>query len=304
MFYLKASPKAISRRTSYLRVRLEFLRYPQFIRCLFNDNQFGPPLNFTLASSWPWIGHPVSGLLYMTYSPFSDSISLRLHSFLEFNLATYNNSLDRSTKSTISRLKSLYLLVNIGFQVLFHSPPGVLFTFPSRYCSSIGHQVVFRLGGWSPRLPTGFLVSRGTLDPAIQKFSFKYVALTLSGRPSHAVLLENFLHVAVRNPGDIATSGLAWSAFARHYSRNLGWCLFLALLRCFSSGGSLPIPIWFSTGYLAVGFPIRKSPDHSSFAAPRSLSQLITSFIGSWCQGIPLALFLAWPSRKIHYWFL
>ena len=69
----------------------------------------------------------------MTYSPFSDSISLRLHSFLEFNLATYNNSLDRSTKSTISRLKSLYLLVNIGFQVLFHSPPGVLFTVPSQY---------------------------------------------------------------------------------------------------------------------------------------------------------------------------
>ena len=27
----------------------------------------------------------------------------------------------------------LYLLVNIRFQVLFHSPPGVLFTFPSRY---------------------------------------------------------------------------------------------------------------------------------------------------------------------------
>ena len=31
---------------------------------------------------------------------------------------------------------------------------------------SIGHWVVFRLGGWSPRLPTGFLVSRGTLDSA------------------------------------------------------------------------------------------------------------------------------------------
>ena len=38
---------------------------------------------------------------------------------------------------------------------------------------------------------------------------FKYGALTLYGRPSHAVLLENFLHVAVRNPGDIASSGLA-----------------------------------------------------------------------------------------------
>ena len=30
---------------------------------------------------------------------------------------------------------------------------------------AIGHQNVFRLGGWSPLLPTGFLVSCGTLDP-------------------------------------------------------------------------------------------------------------------------------------------
>ena len=29
----------------------------------------------------------------------------------------------------------LCLLVSSRFQVLFHSPPGVLFTFPSRYCS-------------------------------------------------------------------------------------------------------------------------------------------------------------------------
>ena len=29
--------------------------------------------------------------------------------------------------------KVLPLLVNIEFQVLFHSPPGVLFNFPSRY---------------------------------------------------------------------------------------------------------------------------------------------------------------------------
>ena len=60
----------------------------------------------------------------------------------------------------------LCLLVNIGFQILFHSPPGVLFTFPSRYFSTIGHRGVFSLGGWSLRLPTRFLVSRCTLDPA------------------------------------------------------------------------------------------------------------------------------------------
>ena len=79
-------------------------------------------------------------------------------------LATYNNSPDHSTKGTTSHFNVLCLLVGTRFQVLFHPPPGVLFTFPSRYCFSIGHQVVFRLGWWSTRLPTGFHVSGGTLD--------------------------------------------------------------------------------------------------------------------------------------------
>ena len=134
-YSLKASPKAISRRTSYLRVRLEFLRYPHLIPRLFNVYEFGPPLNFTSASSWTWIGHPVSGLLYMTFRPFQTRSRFGSIPYLVLNLAIYNNSLDRSTKSTISHLNVLYLLVNIGFQVLFHSPPGVLFTFPSRYLS-------------------------------------------------------------------------------------------------------------------------------------------------------------------------
>ena len=62
----EASPKAISGRTSYIRVRLEFLRYPHLIRQLFNGGRFGPPVTFTLPSTWTWIGHPVSGLLRAT----------------------------------------------------------------------------------------------------------------------------------------------------------------------------------------------------------------------------------------------
>ena len=38
--------------------------------------------------------------------------------------------------------------------------------------------------------------------------------------------------------------------------------------------------------YRRPGFPIRKSWDHSFFAAPPGLSQLSTSFIASLCQGI------------------
>ena len=45
---------------------------------------------------------------------------------------------------------------------LFHSPLGVLFTFPSRYLCAIGRQGVLRLGGWSPHVQTGFHVSRPT----------------------------------------------------------------------------------------------------------------------------------------------
>ena len=90
------------------------------------------------------------------------------------NLAAYINSPDRSTKSTTSHVNVLCVLVNTGFQVLFHSPPGVLFTFPSQYFSTIGHQVVFRLGGWSPRLPGRFLVSARTPDSA----RFAHVSLT------------------------------------------------------------------------------------------------------------------------------
>ena len=47
-------------------------------------------------------------------------------------------------------------LVNTGFQVLFHSPPGVLFTFPSQYYAlSVTKEYLALRGG--PRLfPQGF----------------------------------------------------------------------------------------------------------------------------------------------------
>ena len=55
-------------------------------------------------------------------------------------------------------------IINIWFQVLFHSPSGVLFIFPSRYSFTIGHQVVFSLTPWSGQIPTEFHVLRGTRD--------------------------------------------------------------------------------------------------------------------------------------------
>ena len=119
----EASPKAISRRTSYIPIRLEFLRYPQVIPDYFNRRGFGPPQRFTAASTCSWIDHQVSGLRHATFRPVQTRFRFGSATG-SLNLATQRNSPARSTKSTTTR-----------FQVLFHSPPGVLFTFPSRYYS-------------------------------------------------------------------------------------------------------------------------------------------------------------------------
>lgn len=93
-------------------------------------------------------------------------------------------------------------LAGARFQVLFHSPPGVLFTFPSRYLCAIGHGRVFRLGGWSPLLRTGFHVPGPTQGPPSRSGSgWAYGALTLCRRPSHAVRLARPSRARVGRPG-------------------------------------------------------------------------------------------------------
>ena len=169
-------------------------------------------------------------------TPGWDSLSLRLAS--QLNLATDRNSLAHSTKGTPSHSKVLRLLVGTRFQVLFHSPPGVLFTFPSRYWSTIGHRRVFSLGGWSPLLHTGFHVPGITRVRATRAVAGSaHGALTLHGRPSHAVGLpvryprrgcwapRNARPTTPRAAAPQrcdACTGLGCCAFARRYSRNLG----------------------------------------------------------------------------------
>ena len=117
------------------------------------------------------------------------------------NLARYIHSPDHSTKGTRSPLDGLSVLVSTRFQVLFHSPPGVLFTFPSRYYSAIGHQVVFSLGGWSPLLPTRFHVPCGTLDTDCIVYSLRVQDCYLLWCGFPTIFCSLSLHVtSVLNP--------------------------------------------------------------------------------------------------------
>ncbi len=153
---------------------------------------------------------------------------------------------------------------------------------------------------------------QGSTCPAVLRSHWKedciftYAAVTLYGRPFQTVRLTlsypSFnLPVASlpKQPADYCgpatpsspceSPGLGCSEFARHYYRNHGCFLFLRVRRWFTSPSS-PGPPMYSVKRSGcshpLGFPIRKSPDHSLLAASRGLSQLTASFIAYLRQGI------------------
>ena len=117
-------------------------------------------MRVTAPSPWAWLDHLVSGLLPATIRPIQTRFPFAFP--IRLSLPQTSKSLTHYTKGTPSPLARLRLFVCMRFQDLFHSPPGVLFAFPSRYWFTIGRSRVFSLGGWSPHLQTGFHVSRPT----------------------------------------------------------------------------------------------------------------------------------------------
>ena len=133
--------------------------------------------------------------------------------------------------------KALPQLVNTGFQVLFHSPPGVLFTFPSQYYALSVTKEYLALGGGPPDFPQGFscLVVLWILLAAYCFRVRDFHPLWLDF-PDHST--NESAHLSRPVTPERTRSGLGSFHFARRYSGNRVFFLFLALLRCFSSGGS------------------------------------------------------------------
>ena len=142
---------------------MAFHPYPRVIPPVFNPGGFGPPRGLTPASACPRIAHPASRPPQATERP----VQTRFRSGSLRGLAsprTVTRWLILQKARRDGPAGPLRLLAGARFQVLFHSPPGVLFTFPSRYWFAIGRRRVFRLGGWSPRLRAGFLVPGPTRE--------------------------------------------------------------------------------------------------------------------------------------------
>ena len=169
----------------------------------------------------------------------------------------------------------------------------MLFTFPSRYLFTIGRQRVFSLTPWSAQFHAKLHLDRVTQEFPRRARIFDYGPLTLSGAIFHS------LHLIVTLPHRAPTTPPA--------SRWFGLIRFRSPLLTESHSLSFPLvtEMFHFTRFYAcrfkpaamkkssLGYPIRKSTGQSVFAALRGLSQLITSFIACWHQGIHHVPFVA-----------
>ena len=147
----------------------------------------------------------------------------------------------------------------------------MLFTFPSRYWFTIGRQGVFRLGGWSPHVQTGFHVPRPT-QGSQQDFHIRGYHPLWPDFPDRSATLAQ-------------TTGLL-----RFRSPLLPESRLMSVppgTEMFQFPGFASTAYVFSCRYLIeVGCPIRTPRDQRLLAAPPRFSQRATSFFASWRQGI------------------
>ena len=172
------------------------------------------------------------------------------------NLASIRSSPDRSTKSTRFRFDAVPQLVDTGFQVLFHSPPGVLFTFPSQYYALSVTKEYLALEGGPSDFPQGStcLVVLWILPLPIV---FAYGAFTLSGRLSQNRSAKTHESIMRSEPQDACT--LVWAL-------SISLAATLEIDVSFSSSGYLDVSVhrvpfltlWIGvrmTEVFSAGFP-------------------------------------------------
>ena len=146
---------------------------------------------------------------------------------------------------------------------------------------------IFSLTGWSRQIHAEFLVLRATQDTTRLQIASNTQLSCSMAELSRTFFSQFFLPqrgpTTPPMPEDI--NGLGCSPFARHYLGN-------HYLFSLPTGTKMfQFPAYAHQNMVCQAFnltgcPIRKSTDQRSFAPPRGLSQLITSFIAGKSQGI------------------
>ena len=135
----------------------------------------------------------------------------------------------------------LPLIVDIRFQVHFHSPHRGTFHLSLTVLCAIGYRGVFSLGRWSSQIPTRFHVSRGTRGHPRVIQDFAYRTITVYGRPFQTVLLSIIIpHRGPTTP---------------YLQADMVW----AVPRSLAATNGISID-FFSSGYLDVSVPRVRFP--------------------------------------------
>ena len=195
-------------------------------------------------------------------SPYSDSLSLRLARCL--TLPDTSNSLARYAKSTPSQIRRsaptacrrmVSGTISLPLRGTFHLSLTVLVRYRS--------PLVFSLAGWSPRIQSGFHVSGFTQVPTRESHEFRLRAsnplrtdfpdcsATRAFCNSPAALWDD--HVGPTTPNAQRPQAFTHSVWAVPLSLATTqgietFFLFLRVLRCVISPGSLHLPYVFRQG--------------------------------------------------------
>ena len=185
----------------------------------------------------------------------------------------------------------------------------MLFTFPSRYCFTIGHLSCSALDHGRPEFNRNFTCSGllRVLAQAGTRFSPTGLSPSAAGFPNTVQLILSFVtawkgrNSSQQNPitpryatlAGLHVCGLGSYPLSLTTTEGISFDFFyIRLLRCFTSPAS-PLSKQVS-GLRRRGCPIRIPSDLGLLAPPRSFSQLTASFFADKCQGIlsvPLTLY-------------
>jgi hypothetical protein len=294
---------------------LAFHPYPQIIPQVFNPGGFGPPHGLTRASTCPWVDHSASGLQHATQHAlfglaFATAPPPGLTSPHTITRRLILQKARHHTTHTPTKRGTDHALTACRHTVsgtISRPLTGVLFTFPSRYSSAIGHQGVFRLTRWSWQIHTRFHGPRATRErQQWRRQGFTYRALTDYGQPSQAVRLPQTLYHSTperRSGNDNAPqphtrnarrlSTRAWFSLIPFRSPLLRESQLFSLptgTEMFHFPALPPTALYIQTAATPHNrcwvTPFGNPRINARLPTPRGISQAPTSFIGSWYQGI------------------
>src|SRR5271165_3085122 len=196
---------------------------------------------------------------------------------------------------------------------------GVLFTFPSRYWFTIGHQGVFRLRRWSSRIHTEFHGLRATWDNARESRRFRvrdcHPLWRNFPRPSatraiyHSLPARQSWAGAPATPATQRPPALPRDKFGLFPFRSplLRESLLLSLpagTEMFHFPALPPAALCIQAEATAHDGRQVSPFGHPRITVwlptPRGLSQAPTSFIGSWYQGIQPVPLKTWHTKITH----